>query len=308
MSVLDTDSSPKRLLASGVEGFTGRYLREEFASNGWEVHGFGTKVRDLAGYHRADLQDLDALRQLVLEVKPDAVVHLAGIAFPAHHTAIDFYNAHITGTFNLLKALSEHGSGIKKVLLASTANVYGANRDGVCHESAPLKPFNDYGVSKLAMEYMAWLWREKLPIVIARPFNYTGVGQAAHFLLPKIVSHYAAGKKEIQLGNLHVARDYSDVRDVVKAYCLLVDCPESKGAVNVCSGHAVTVAQILEIMNRVAGYDIQVTVNPEFVRKGEIELLVGSRERLEGLVGLCPWRSLEETLNWMFKSSVEAGE
>jgi nucleoside-diphosphate-sugar epimerase len=124
-------STPKRLLVSGIEGFTGRYIREEFEANGWEVHGFGTKVRAIAGYHRADLQDRDALRQVVLTVKPDAVVHLAGISFPAHHAAIDFYNEHVTGTFNLLTALAEHGSGIKKVLLASTSNVYGANRDGV---------------------------------------------------------------------------------------------------------------------------------------------------------------------------------
>lgn len=296
-------SNPMRLLVSGIEGFTGRYIRDEFASNGWEVHGFGTKERELSGYHQADLQDLDALRRLVHEVQPDAVVHMAGIAFPAHHAAIDFYNAHVTGTFNLLTALAEHGLNIKKVLLASTANVYGANRDGVCSESAPLKPFNDYGVSKLAMEYMAWLWREKLPIVIARPFNYTGVGQAGNFLLPKIVSCYKAGRKEIELGNLHVARDYSDVRDVARAYRLLVDCPESKGAVNVCSGRAVTISQILEMMNRIAGYDIKVTVNPAFVRKGEIELLVGSRQRLEGLVGPCPWRPLEETLGWMFQNS-----
>lgn len=296
----------KRLLVSGIEGFTGRYIREEFEANGWIVHGFGTKEMALAGYHKADLLDLDALRQLVLTIKPDAVVHLAGISFPAHHTAMDFYNIHVAGTLNLLTALAEHGKGVKKVLLASTSNVYGANRDGVCRESVPLRPFNDYGVSKLAMEYMAWLWREKLPIVIVRPFNYIGVGQAGRFLVPKIVSHYVAKKTIIELGNLHVARDFSDVRDVVKAYRLLVECPESKGAINVCSGRAVTVAKLIEMMNLIAGYEIKVTINPGFVRKEEVELLIGSRQRLDDLVGTCSWRSLEDTLEWMFKSAVSA--
>ena len=291
-----------KLLVSGLEGFTGRYIREEFSSSGWEVYGFGQRPRDVPGYYQAELHDLDALRRMVQEVRPDVVIHLAGIAFPAHHTAIDFYNAHVTGTLNLLTVLAESGLKIRKVLLASTANVYGANKDGICTESAPLKPFNDYGVSKLAMEYMAWLWREKLPIVIARPFNYTGVGQAPNYILPKIVSHFQSGKREIELGNLHVARDYSDVRDVARAYRLLVECPRSKGAVNVCSGHAVTISQVLSIMNAIGGYEISVKTNPALVRKGEIESLFGSRRRLEELVGPCPWRPLEETLTWMYRA------
>jgi nucleoside-diphosphate-sugar epimerase len=291
-----------KLLISGVNGFTGRYVRDEFVSRGWDVHGFGSSESNLPGYHRVELRDIDGLRRLVDTVQPDAVIHLAGIAFAVRHSAIDFYNVHVTGTLNLLTALAEHGKNITKVLLASSANVYGANNDGVCIESSPLKPFNDYGVSKLAMEYMAWLWREKLPIVIARPFNYTGVGQAENFLLPKILSHYRAGKPEIELGSLQVARDYSDVRDVARAYRLLLECPESKGAVNVCSGRGATVSRILELMNGIAGYEISVKVNPAFVRKGEIELLVGSRQKLEGLVGPCSWRPLEDTLAWMYQA------
>ena len=138
---------------------------------------------------------------------------------------------------NLLDALAVKTNNLQKVLLASTAQVYGNTTPGLHDEAALLKPFNDYGVSKLAMEYMSWLWRDKLPIVIVRPFNYTGVGQGSNFLLPKIIKHVKEKAHHIELGNLHVRRDYSDVRNVASAYMKLVECPDAKGAINICSGN-----------------------------------------------------------------------
>lgn len=292
-------SEKKRLLITGMAGFTGHYVREEFLSHGWEVFGCGSRESAQPGYFQADLLRPETIHPMVAEVQPHAVVHLAGIAFAAHRHPIDFYNTHVQGTLNLLDALAARTGNLQKVLLASTANVYGNTTAGLYDETAPLKPFNDYGVSKLAMEYMAWLWREKLPIAIARPFNYTGVGQAGHFLLPKIIKHFKEKAPRIELGNLHVRRDYSDVRSVATAYRKLVECPDAKGAINVCSGNAYSVHEVLEMVSKISGHTLEVLVNPAYVRENEVKTLYGDPTKLRSLIGRWETPPLEETLRWM---------
>lgn len=292
----------KRVLLSGFNGFTGRYVQDACVARGWRVFGFGSREAALPNYFQADLLLPDTLDTMLREVQPHAVVHLAGISFPAHHDPIDFYNTHVQGTLNLLNALVRNRCPLQKVLLASSANVYGNAGSGCYDELSPLKPFNDYGVSKLAMEYMAWLWRNKLPIVIARPFNYAGVGQADHFLLPKIVAHYRRGAEHIELGNLHVKRDYSDVRNVAEVYCRLLECEDARGAVNVCSGQPHSVLEVLQMMDDITGRRMPVSVNPDFVRPGEVDILYGSHQKLESMVGAIPWIPLRDTLKWMLES------
>jgi nucleoside-diphosphate-sugar epimerase len=297
----------KKVLVTGISGFTGYYIREEFLTHGWQVFGCGTRA-DLgqANYYQVDLLKPETLRPVIAAVQPDAVVHLAGIAFAAHRHPIDFYNTHVQGTLNLLEALSGNAAHLQKVLLVSTGNVYGNTVPGVYDESAALKPFNDYGASKLAMEYMAWLWRERLPIVITRPFNYTGVGQAAHFLLPKIINHVARRAPTIELGNLHVRRDYADVRNVATAYRRLVESSEAKGAINVCSGDAYSVNEVLRMVSEISGHTMSIRVNPDFVRPGEVDLLCGSHQKLEATVGNIDWIPLRDTLQWMLAAARSA--
>ena len=217
----------KRALITGAEGFTGRYLARELERCGWDV--WGTDVLDKPSdprYRRSDLTDRESLQRIVDEIQPHAVVHLAGIAFVAHGNADAFYRVNLMGARNLLAALAETASRPRCVLLASSANVYGNRTEGVLKETTPPNPANDYAVSKLAMEYMARLWLDRLPVVLARPFNYTGVGQGEAFLLPKVVAHFRRRAEVIELGNLDVWRDFSDVRAVVHAYRRLLEvCP-----------------------------------------------------------------------------------
>ena len=179
-----------RVLITGVQGFTGRYVAAELEQYGWDVWGLGSQPSDMPHYHCADLADSDALRAVVESVRPDAVVHLAAIAFVGHGDADALYRVNLLGTRHLLAALAQSAKPPQCVLLASSANVYGNATEGVLTEAILPQPANDYAVSKLAMEYMAQLWRDKLPIVVTRPFNYTGVGQSGSFLLPKIVAHF----------------------------------------------------------------------------------------------------------------------
>ena len=285
---------------TGLSGFTGRYLGHALADAGFEVFGVGAHGIEGPRHFIVDLEDRAELSRVVEEVRADVVVHLAGVAFVAHSDADAFYRVNLIGTRNLLAALAAGNHAPQCVLLASSANVYGNGAGGPLTEDDPVTPANDYAVSKLSMEYMASLWCERLPLVIVRPFNYTGVGQSNCFLLPKIVEHFRQGKRAIELGNLDVSRDFSDVRSVVAAYLRLIELAPAGQTFNICSGTAVSLDQVLETMAEIAGYRIDVRVNPDLVRANEVKRLLGSRARLDAVVGAMPWIPLSDTLRWMY--------
>lgn len=290
----------RRALVTGVLGFTGRYVRAELEAVGWKVFGTGThNVPDDPHYRQVDLNDLMGLRTVVAEVQPDAVLHLAGLAFVGHGDADAFYQVNLLGTRHLLVALAASKKRPDCVLLASSANVYGNAAEGVLTETTLPNPANDYAVSKLAMEYMAQLWMDKMPIVIARPFNYTGVGQSESFLLPKIVAHYRRRAEVIELGNLDVWRDFSDVRAVAQAYRRLLEVRPAGATVNVCSGRMHSLREVLALAAGITGHKMQVEVNPVFVRANEVKSLSGDPSKLRGFIGRWETPPLEETLRWM---------
>ena len=300
----------QRVLITGADGFTGRYLANELNGAGYELHGLvhgsvAGAVSCLALLHVCDLNDVVSLTAIVKEVQPHKVVHLGAIAFVSHGDVDSMYRTNVVGTRNLLEALVQSKAPVETVLLASSANVYGNSVGGVLSESAPAAPANDYAVSKLAMEFVARLYAERLPIVVARPFNYTGVGQAESFLIPKIVNHVRRHAPLIELGNLEVARDFSDVRAVVRCYQLLLEARAAVGQTfNVCSGRAWTLNEVLDIVRDISGHPFEVRVNPAFVRQNEVKLLVGSCAKLEGAIGPVPQISLADTLRWMLEASV----
>ena len=277
-----------KVLITGQNGFTGRYLRAELAAHGHDVVGL-----------QSDLTDATGLAEEMQRVQPDWVAHLAGIAFVGHGEANDFYRVNLMGTRNLLAALADCGKRPACVLLASSANVYGNSTAGVLREDAPPNPANDYAVSKLAMEHMARLWLDRLPIVIARPFNYTGVGQSESFLLPKIVAHFKRRAEMIELGNLDVWRDFSDVRAVVQAYRRLLEISPAGETVNVCSGRTYSLREVLTLCERLTGHVMAVRVNPAFVRANEVRSLCGDPSHLRALIGNWDTQPLEDTLGWM---------
>ena len=296
-----------RALITGIAGFTGQHLAAELSRAGHEVVGLthaggATGPGTLA----CDLIDAAALHAAVQELRPELVVHLAAISFVAHGDADAIYRTNVVGTRNLLAALAALPQQPRAVLLASSANVYGNASAGVVDESVAPAPANDYAVSKLAMEYMARLWREQLPITIVRPFNYTGVGQAPDFLLPKIVSHFQRRAAVLELGNLDVERDFSDVRTVVRCYRLLLESQDStlaSGALlNVCSGHGYTLRTVLSLAAELTGHMPEIRVNPAFVRAHEVRKLVGSKQALEHRIGPVVAVPLQDTLRWMLNA------
>lgn len=299
-------------LITGIAGFTGHYLANDLQSLGYQVvgldHTHGMEIGNAplqdAGaisIYRCDLLDKANLVQVIQQVQPDVVVHLAAIAFVAHGDVDAIYRINVVGTRNLLEALASAPRKPSAVLLASSANIYGNTLVDPIDETVEPNPANDYAVSKLAMEYMAKLWQDRLPIVIVRPFNYTGIGQSMNFLLPKIVDHFRRGARDIELGNLDVARDFSDVRMVSASYCGLLQAVPAGQVFNVCSGVAYTLQEVLSMMADVAGYRINVTVNPAFVRANEVKTLRGSNARLLSVIGNLKTVPLRETLQWLFQ-------
>lgn len=295
----------KRALVTGLTGFTGHFVATELVAAGFDVYGIGERPCTLPRYTQVSLTDRDSLHALMAEVCPHVVLHLAGLASVASNNAAAFYSVNTVGTRNLLEALATQTPNVECVLLASSANVYGNSTGGVLDESALLNPANDYAVSKLAMEYMARLWFDRLPIVITRPFNYTGVGQSDTFLLPKIVGHFQRGERQIELGNLDVFRDFSDVRAVANAYRRLAQVYPAGETVNVCSGRSHSLHEVIEMVAAIAGYDIEIKINPAFVRAHEVRSLLGSAERLRNIIGEWDTPPLRETLEWMYRSPLQ---
>lgn len=294
----------RRVLVTGIGGFTGRYMADELRQHGYDVFGIGSAPAADANYRQVDLSDALGLKAVLAEMQPDVVIHLAALAFVAHGNADDFYRVNLIGTRNLLEAIAACGHKPDAVLLASSANVYGNTSEGLLDESTPPAPANDYAVSKLAMEYMASLWKERLPLIIARPFNYTGVGQAGNFLIPKIVDHFRRRAEVIELGNLDVSRDFSDVRTVVNVYRRLIETPQAIGqTLNVSSGKAWTLREMVGMCEELTGHRVELQVNPAFVRANEVKTLGGDAERLRGLLGAWKVIELRETLRWMLSAA-----
>lgn len=294
-------------LITGIEGFTGRYLTDELRSAGYDVFGLAPSESSerAEGIFSCDLNDLKSVEAAVNQVRPDVVIHLAAISFVAHGDVDAIYRTNVVGTRNLLEALSKLPTTPSAILLASSANIYGNVEIEEISEDIAAAPANDYAVSKLAMEYMARLWTSKLPITVVRPFNYTGVGQSINFLLPKIVDHFKRRAPVIELGNIEVVRDFSDVRTVVACYRRLLqrDSNALGGDVfNICSGVGHSLLDAIEMMREISGHSPEVRVNSAFVRANEVKKLVGSRRKLENAIGKIASIPLYETLRWMYEA------
>lgn len=281
---------------TGARGFTGRYLRARFEEAGHEVVPLAS-----------DLRDAQAVSRELKGARPDVVVHLAGIAFAGHDAVDDFYLTNLLGTRHLLEALVSGPASSdrtpRRVLLASTASMYGPRGGEPVGEDDPIEPPNHYAASKRAMEHMANLYRDRLPIVLVRPFNYTGRGQNETFLVPKIVQHFRTGARSIEMGALDVRRDFTDVRDVATAYLALIEGECDHAVYNICSGRTFSPREMLAACERITGRTIDVRFNPRFARNVDFDVVVGDNGRL--LRVLDDWQPIafEETLRWMLEAS-----
>jgi len=292
----------KKVLITGANGFTGRYMTMEMIDAGYDVYCAGHAIVTTDKNYNVDLCDKKSIKTIIDIVNPDIVIHLAAIAFVGSSDANSFYQVNLIGTRNLLETLIESSYKPEAILLASSANIYGNLAEGILDENTRPSPVNDYAVSKLAMEYMTRLWEDKLPIIITRPFNYTGIGQTDNFLIPKVVSHFRNKSATIELGNIDVWRDFNDVRTLVKCYRLLIEKKAYGQTVNICSGKAYSLRDVVSYCEQITGHSIEIKINPKFVRANEVKTLCGDPTKLHSLIGTWHKPSLQATLQWMLEA------
>jgi len=280
----------KKLLVTGAKGFTGRHFIDNAEKAGYTVNSL-----------ISDLTDVESLNAELSKLDPHYVVHLAGLSSVNNQDIENYYRINLFGTLNLLEALSKLHKVPSKVLLASSANVYGGYNKNLITEDLYPKPVNHYAMSKLAMEMMSLSYFQKLPIVVTRPFNYTGVGQSEKFLIPKIINHFKRKEKEIELGNINVLREYNDVRMVCEVYVNLLTSGIKGETYNICSGKAVSLSEIISTLEDLTNHKIKIRINQSLIRANEIEKLSGSSEKIENLIGPLKKYELKETFRWMIE-------
>ena len=289
----------KRILITGESGFTGKHLASFLAHN-HDCEVFGLVDRVSNPQQKVDLLDFKALSELIKCEQPTHVVHLAAISYLSEEKISETYNVNVVGTSNLLSLLSQYAKGIEKIIVASSASVYGYSNSRVAlKETAALGPCNHYGMSKRCMELMIDLFKQKLPIDIVRPFNYTGVGQSDKFIVPKIVNAYKNKAAQLSLGNVNVERDFSDVRSVIYSLSKLLFNNTSGGVYNISSGKAITLLDIIRLCERLSEHSLNLTTNSELFRSNELEFLAGDSEKLTSVIGNFQLHSFEQTINWM---------
>lgn len=291
-----------KVMVTGASGFTGQALCRALHQAQYEVIGLTYSSQPSTPWtnYAIDLRDAEALQTLFAKIRPQAVIHLAARSFVDDDDVLGFYDHNVVATTRLLDAARDHD--VQRVIVASSANVYGkpVTTDLPLAESAPLAPVNHYGASKLAMESMARTYSEDFALTLTRPFNYTGPGQAAYFLVPKIAAHFAQKKDTIALGNLDVARDYTSIHDVVRAYMMLLSSDAAAGqTVNICSGQVYSLEQLLDLFAQISGHTIQVQSQPQFVRRHDIPVLSGDYSLLNQLCGWKPEQPIPELLQSM---------
>ncbi len=298
-----------RVLITGASGLAGGHLARFCANAGDEVIGVsrsGTEANGAGEGRRLDLGDAPAVRELLAETQPDVVYHLAALSSVGRswEQPADTMRDNVSTAVNLLEAL-RHEAPQARTVWASTCEVYGPATQLPIEETAQLMPANPYAVSKLAGDLLAGVYADAhgLQIVRARPFNHAGPGQRPIFILSSLAQQAArariAGARRIEIvtGNPDTRRDFTDVRDVARAYRLLAQLDDSGGVYNICSGRSVSAAdQVALLAEIIAPIEVEHTVDPARVRATEVMDLRGSNQRIRRATGWQPELPLRQTM------------
>lgn len=307
----------KRVLITGVTGFAGQYLAELLLNSaGIELHGTHFSAESLSSLntssqkiilHRLDLTEEKAVTNLIKEVKPDEIYNLAASTSPSESmkNPSGTLMTNILSELYLLQALKENNLENTRVLIVTSGDVYGAvSRDDLpVDEQTPHRPVNPYAVSKITQDYLAlqYFLAHNLQIIRARPFNHIGPRQQPKFVLPMFVKQIVdieVGKQEpvMKVGNLKARKDFSDVRDIVRAYVLLMEKGQAGEVYNIGSGKSVSIQEILDILLSLSTKEISIEVDSVLVRPVDIEDIYSDSSKLTALTGWKPEISLSTTL------------
>jgi len=306
-----------RSLITGIGGFAGSHLADLLVAQGEEVHG---TVREpshtgLVGHlleatrievHPVDIRDRKGMADLLREERFDRIYHLAGLTFipESVESPEETLDVNLRGTLSLFEA-ARVAAPTARILFVSSAAAYGDLDDPSkpVEEATPFRPINPYGFTKAAGDLMAYQYVRQygLDIVRGRPFNHTGPRQSPVFVcseFAKAVAEMEEGRRppEITVGNLDIGRDFTDVRDIVRGYVLLLDRGRTGRSYNLASGRATKVREILNHLIGLAKTEIRIIEDPRKFRAGEVPSIIGSAEKAAREIGWRPEIPLERTL------------
>jgi len=287
-----------RTLVTGAGGFVGAHLVRHLEDAGDEVVELERTVDGI------DIADAEPLTEAVMAAKPQVVYHLAGASDVGGSWSEprETFLANALGTLNVLEAA--RAAGAERVLAVTSADVYGrVSQDELpLREDQPLRPVSPYAASKVAADALAqqaWLGH-RLPVLRVRAFNHLGPGQSDRFVAPSLAARIAHNERdggdEVPIGNLTPLRDVTDVRDVVRAYRLLMEHGEPGAVYNVCRGQAVSVKEIADLLLSMAARPMHLVSDPALQRPVDIPILVGDNGALRRVTGWEPTIPLEQTL------------
>jgi GDP-4-dehydro-6-deoxy-D-mannose reductase len=296
----------KKVLVTGVNGFVGRHVAREQLDNNISVIGIGGPSSEATNSELSDYLALDLTRAeeagKIAFSGVDGVIHLAGLAAvgPSFNKPMEYLMTNIGIQTNLFEAALTQ-KATSRWLIISTGALYDAQATLPLSEESPVLPSSPYAVSKLTQESMAQYYsRRGIETLITRPFNHIGPGQGLGFIVPdltkQIIDVESGNAQELKVGNLDAKRDYTDVRDIARAYRLLLEKGSSGQIYNVCSGKALSGHEILDGLMRAAGSQPKTGQDPEKMRPADAAELCGSHDKLTAATGWRPEISLEQTL------------
>lgn len=306
----------KKVLITGASGFVGGWLAEHLLSLG-NLEIFGTymtedskeqsSVKDKITFLQADLSQKEVIEKIIADIRPDEIYHLAAMASvgASFKDPVATFHNNIDVEIFLLEALRNAGLTNTRVLIVGSAEVYGYVRieDLPIDEGTPLRPANPYAVTKIAQDFLGLQYNisYKMPLIRVRPFNHIGPRQGLGFVVAdfaKQIAEIEKGKQEpvIKVGNLDARRDFTDVRDMVKAYSLLLEKGVPGDVYNIGSGKSVKISEILDMLIGMSTVKIDRQVDESKLRPSDVPEIVCNNTKIQSLTGWSPEISLEKTL------------
>lgn len=308
----------KKVLIFGGGGFVGSYLALELKKSGYEVFGSDQLEEDavnsdnLSDYSKANLLNKDEVEALLLRVEPDAVINLAAISSVGASWNIPqlTMEVNVVGALNIMEAARKL-ENMPRLMFIGSSEEYEAIDAPISEETA-LNANNPYGISKMTQERFAAVYRERygMKIFCVRPFNHTGIGQKDTFVLPSFCKQAAEIEKSgkpgvIHVGNLAAKRDFSDVRDIVRAYRMILESDNDSVIYNVGSGKAYSLQEMLDYIVGLSKQKIEVEVDKERFRPIDTPLVVCDYSKIEKDLGWKPEYSILDTLKEIFQYYVQ---
>lgn len=278
-----------KIFITGANGFIGRYICKKLSALGVDYLGMVRSnvinISNKNNYIECSLSDKDKLISILTKFQPNSVLHLAAIANPTFHNVTQIYDTNVTGTENLLNAIKVTSNKKVRVVLVSTAGVYGDQGITLLNEDCPYSPVNHYAYSKMVMEFLSRQYVDTMETCIVRPFNMIGYGQQENFLIPKLVKAFVNKDRILQVGNIETERDYVDADFAANAFVeLLTRETLEYSTYNICSGIPTKGSDILRELANITNYLPKVEIAPEFIRKNEIWHMIGDPRRINDLM------------------------